>query len=200
MSGNNKFLHTAALVISRSFDIYVVFPFLLLISFFLSLSSMPGSLVWFGLFMAVLVVVPVLGDIYLVRKGSIADWDLSHQTQRFIYITDASIVLFILAAISVLFSAPLIFQATAIIIFLIESLFSFVTYFWKISVHAELVTLFCIYAIVLINRDLWFLVFAIPMVFFARMYLKMHTFMQLLFGSGVSVVVCLTVLKLFRLY
>lgn len=71
-----------------------------------------------------------------------------------------------------------------------------ITYFFKISMHSGMVTIFALMLIYLYGLEkAWPVFISIPLVFWARMILTRHTFWQLLIGvSGAIIVVFITLL------
>lgn len=72
-----------------------------------------------------------------------------------------------------------------IVIFLVEMIFNFlITLFWKISNHMLWTTTLVLWAIILLEGGWWFLLLLfLPVVGWARHYLKKHTITQIIMGS-----------------
>ncbi|MCL5795474.1 MAG: hypothetical protein M1338_03890 [Patescibacteria group bacterium] len=74
-----------------------------------------------------------------------------------------------------------------------------ITYFWKISIHATLTTFFVAMIILLYGWNFWPVIFLIPLVFWSRIILNRHTFLQLLFGCILSLAIVLVTFNVFGL-
>ena len=172
-----------SLIISRIIDIYSVFSIILLVSFY---ADHWNDTSWFIFYFILLVLVPIAGDIYLLKQKKINDWDLSIRKERVKYINiDAFLMLFLFLASFVL-NAPHVLILLSLILFSVEFIFGLITLFWKISVHAQLITLLAIYLSIFFYPIGLLSILLIPVVFMARLILKMHTPLQLIMGSIVS--------------
>jgi len=192
-----NFLRQVSIIISRCFDIYVVFPILILIDYFVSLSSGVISPLWPILFFIILAVIPVTTSFYMLHSHVIKDWDISARKDRTPYMLRGVIVLFLLLVCTIVFKAPLLFTTTATLLCILECLYTLVTLYWKISMHAQLITLLCIYLTVFLGKTFAFSFLLIPIVFFARIDLKEHTLLQLIAGSLLTTIVSLLTFALF---
>lgn len=197
---NSNILNFISRIISNVFDLYSVLTLITIICFFFALNNIYSDLLWSGIFLFFLVLVPLIGDIYLVKKRRISDWDLSIRKERVKFIYADAILLLSLFSLTLIFNAPLIFKVTSLILFSIEIIFAQITLFWKISIHAQLISFLFCYAVIFLGINyIWFFLF-IPIVFLSRLVLKKHTVMQLFAGSLISMLVCLTLLKVFGYY
>lgn len=66
-----------------------------------------------------------------------------------------------------------------------------ITYFWKISIHATMITFFVVMFILLYGWRIWLILLLIPIIFWSRLMLKRHNFWQLLFGFILSLIIVL---------
>lgn len=196
----NNILIFIAEVISRTFDIYVVMPIVLLICYYIAVGNPIISFIWLCIFLFVEVVIPVCGDIYLVRKGKLVDWDLTNRKQRVKYMYIDVILQLGLFFLVYIFNAPSIFKAMSGILLILEFIYTLITKYWKISIHAQLVTLLSFFVIMFMGESFSYFLISIPLVFFSRIYLSKHTIWQLIAGSIITFVVCLIVFKIFNYY
>jgi hypothetical protein len=194
---SSRKLELIANIISRCFDIDVVVTILLFICFFYARNSTHNPFLWLMIGLGILVVIPVVAALYLVKTKRVSDWDLSIRRERIEFISLETIARLGLLLLASAFNAPMIFKVTFLILFAIEFVFSFITMFWKISVHAQLTTLLICYSVVFGGWKFAFTLIFLPLIFFARLYLKKHTPAQLLAGSAVTFVMCLSILKVF---
>lgn len=72
-----------------------------------------------------------------------------------------------------------------------------ITYFWKISVHSTLTTFFVVMLVLLFGWQVWLVILLIPLVFWSRITLARHTFLQLFFGFIFSLAVVLIIFNIF---
>jgi membrane-associated phospholipid phosphatase len=133
---------------------------------------------------------PMLYVFWLYATDRISDLDMSIRTEREL-VFSAFVVFDVLGAIALwLMQAPRVMIA-AMLGYLVSTLIvQYITRYWKISTHAigitaPLVALTLIYD----GQPLPFMVL-IPMVCWARVYLKAHTVMQVV--AGVALAACTT--------
>lgn len=192
-----KLMQKTSLIISRTIDIYSVFSVILLVNFY---ADHWNDTLWFLFYFIVLVLFPIAGDIYLLRQKKISDWDLSVRKERVKYINMDAFLMLFLFLISLIFNAPYSLILLSLILFSIEFIYGLVTLFWKISVHAQLVTLLAIYLSIFFYPIGLLSIFLIPIVFLARLILKMHTPLQLIVGSIISGSIALLIIATFGSY
>lgn len=177
-----------AKIISRIFGPFTCSPILFLI---LCLYSYPlgQGLEKFVTYFAVLYIIPALYIIWMVKTKR-ADAELSDRRSRPIFFTIST-----LTSIAAFFLAYYILNEPRIVVtyFLAVSLFmfvfTFITFFWKISIHVAFVTILTFYFAWLFNKYFLFLGVFIPLVAWARYYLKLHSIFQMIAGFLVSVIV-----------
>ena len=144
-------------------------------------------------------VAPVLCIFYLYLTGRISDFDMSDRMERRRAML-TFVVTYLLAAIFLtLVRAPVqliaitwgyLGAATAIMV---------ITRWWKISTHAFGITGPFAALFLLFNLQPLPYVVIVPMVWWARVYLRSHTIVQVLAGAAVAVVSVLIFFKLFHL-
>jgi membrane-associated phospholipid phosphatase len=133
---------------------------------------------------------PMLYVFWLYATDQISDLDMSVRAERELVFT-AFVIFDVLGAIALwIVHAPRLMIA-AMLGYLVSTLIvQYITRYWKISTHAigitaPLAALTLIYA----RQPLPFMVL-IPMVCWARVYLKAHTIMQVV--AGVALAICTT--------
>jgi membrane-associated phospholipid phosphatase len=131
---------------------------------------------------------PMLYVFWLYSTGRISDLDMSVRTER--EVVFSTFVVFYLLGSVVLWAlhAPRVMVAAMVGYFVSTLIVGYITRFWKISTHAlgitaPMVALFLLYG----RAPLPFFVL-IPMVCWARVYLKAHTIAQVLAGAGLATV------------
>jgi membrane-associated phospholipid phosphatase len=142
---------------------------------------------------------PVLGIFYLYLSGRISDFDMSDRFERsrafltFVVVDLAGAIVLTLAhaAVQIVAVAWGYFFATAIIMV--------ITRWWKISTHAFGITgpfaaMFLLFGLAPLPY-----VIVVPLVWWARVYLRAHTTAQVLAGATLAVASTLAVFRLFHL-
>lgn len=76
---------------------------------------------------------------------------------------------------------------------------SIITYYWKISWHTSAMTFFLAMFFLLYGWKIWPMIFLLILLFWARMWLRRHTFWQLMSGVIVSLLVMYLVFTYFQL-
>ncbi len=130
---------------------------------------------------------PMLYVFWLYATDRISDLDMSVRTEREMVFTAFVVFDFLGVAALWLIHAPRLLIAAMLGYLVSTLLVQFITRYWKISTHAigitaPLAALTLIYG----RQPLPFLVL-IPMVCWARVYLRSHTLMQVLAGAGLAI-------------
>lgn len=187
-----------AKIISRTFDIYTLFPISIIIFASHARADTKTVLLWVGIFFLAMVLFPMGGILLLIREHWIGDWDITQRIQRVPFEIIAMIGAFLLFALCMLLHAPRIFQAASFIYYILSLSFLLITEQWKISMHALLIT--TTVTILLYFYGLPFLpaVLIIPCVYWARIVLGKHTFTQLLVSSIISVLIVVFILSFYQ--
>jgi len=122
-----------------------------------------------------------IGMSYSVLTHKVTNWDVSNRHQRII----------VLAILSLLIAGTTIYIRSLHIIFLDRFLSWYllwfvgvflITFFYKISFHLSMFTVLVCLSYRWFGISSWVLVFCIPLVAWARIVLKRHTFMQVVWG------------------
>jgi membrane-associated phospholipid phosphatase len=141
---------------------------------------------------------PMLYVFWLYATGRISDLDMSIRAERE-RVFVVFVIFFALGTIDLwLIGAPAIITASMAGYAVSSLIVQWITRYWKISTHAlgitaPLIALCVIYG----TRPLPFLVL-IPIVCWARVYLRAHTVLQVIAGVGLATVSTLVVFRLFH--
>jgi membrane-associated phospholipid phosphatase len=141
---------------------------------------------------------PMLYVFWLYASDRISDLDMSVRREREM-VFSAFVIFDLFGAISLwLIHAPPLMIAAMLGYFVSTLIVQFITRYWKISTHALGITAPLTALTLLYGRQpLPFLVL-IPMVCWARVYLKAHTIMQVLVGAGLAIVTTAFFFSLFH--
>jgi len=141
---------------------------------------------------------PMLYVLWLYATGRIADLDMSERDQRE-RVFVVFVIFFVLGTIDLwLIGAPAIITASMAGYAVSSLVVQWITRYWKISTHALGITAPLIALCVLYGpRPAPFLVL-IPIVCWARVYLRAHTIAQVVAGVALATVSTLTVFRLFH--
>ena len=147
----------------------------------------PGTFRFALVYASVAVVVPMVYLIWLLKTGRITDFHLPNRHERFgpFVVASASAaggvgLLLYLGAPSV-FVAPLIAALAQILV-----LFA-ITLAWQISIHTATSAGLATFAILAIGGAAILLSLLVPLVMWARLYLRRHTVSQTLAGAALGV-------------
>jgi membrane-associated phospholipid phosphatase len=141
---------------------------------------------------------PMLYVFWLYATDRISDLDMSIREERE-HVFVVFVIFFVLGTIDLwLIGAPAIITASMAGFAVSSLVVQWITRYWKISTHAlgitaPLISLCVIYG----ARPLPFLVL-IPIVCWARVYLRAHTVLQVIAGVGLATVSTLTIFRLFH--
>jgi len=164
---------------------HVWLPTLLLVFIFRTgLDSYQIKILFPSIFI-LLVFVPI-AYLYLAPKLKWAKaWDLPERKERIPFFIVVTICTLLSALLVYYFGNQLLFTLISILFILMLVNF-FITYFWKISLHAGLNTAGSILVNFLFGWQLPVLYITIPVIFWARVFLSKHTKNQLLAGIAVN--------------
>jgi membrane-associated phospholipid phosphatase len=147
-----------------------------------ALSSLAAA-AWAGFYLVVAVLVPVGYIAWKVQTGEITDFHMRLREQRAKPM--ALMVLCSLAAWLVMaaFSAPAALTIFAGVGILQTAFLWLVSLRWKISGHSAAIAAFAVFLILLFGRGVWWSLFTIPMVSWARLRLNRHDLLQTILGA-----------------
>jgi hypothetical protein len=153
----------------------------------------PAAWGWASFYMALVVLTPTLYVIWLLRRGEITDFHLRVREQRI------KPLLIIMAAMIVAWLALLLGDAPRLLLTLagagtVQALIIFlVTLRWKISGHAAAITGFAVLSWLLTSPIAAPATLSVPLVIWARLQLRRHTFFQTLAGATVGALISVAV-------
>lgn len=145
---------------------------------------------WWLLFMSTLFtsIGPMLFIFWLYATDRISDLDMSIREERekvfFVF------VMFYLAGTATLWftGAPKLLVAALAGYTLSTAVVQYITRYWKISTHAVGITAPLVALSLLYGRQPWPFLVLIPMVCWARVYLRAHTIMQVVAGAVLATI------------
>jgi membrane-associated phospholipid phosphatase len=141
---------------------------------------------------------PMLYVFWLYSTDRISDLDMSVRHEREVVFSSFVIFYLVGAAALWLAHAPRLLIAAMLGYFASTLIVGYITRYWKISTHALGITAPLVALTMLYGRQpLPFLVL-IPMVCWARVYLKAHTVAQVLAGAGLATVTTMLFFSLFH--
>lgn len=179
-------------------------PFLCATALFVILShAYSGSTLHFwelsfaGLFFYALA--PVIGIFYLYLSGRISDFDMSIRAERSRAFLTFVLIDLAAALVLTIDKAPEAIVAIAWGYFGAAVAIMVITQWWKISTHAFGITgpfaaLYLLFGPAPLPYAL-----VVPLVWWARVYLRSHTFGQVIAGAALAVLSTVVVLRLFHL-
>jgi membrane-associated phospholipid phosphatase len=142
---------------------------------------------------------PVLGVFYLYLSGRISDFDMSDRFER-----SRAFLTFVVVDLAAAIALTLVHAAVQLIAvawgyFFATTIIMIITRWWKISTHAFGITgpfaaMFLLFGLAPLPY-----VIVVPLVWWARVYLRAHTIAQVLAGATLAVASTLAVFRLFHL-
>lgn len=191
-------LRGLAFFISRIFDFYFWFPVLLFIAIFNTGLTNHQIRILLPILLGLNVILPIFLFFLVLAKGKVSDIDVTKRQERHQLIGTLSIILVISSLISFYLGNNLFFvlQLTALAMTLTIFL---VTLRFKISGHALMNTGAVFVVNYLFEYRLLWLFLVVPLIGFARIYLKKHSLIEVLTGVAVGLVEPYLILKFFKL-
>lgn len=144
-------------------------------------------------------IAPVLCIFYLYLSGRISDFDMSDRWERRRAFLSFVIVDLAAAAVLTLSHAPVPLVAIAWGYFGATVVIMLITRWWKISTHAFGITGPFAVMFVLFGLAPLPYVAIVPLVWWARVYLRAHTVAQVVAGAALAVISTYVVFRLFHL-
>lgn len=184
--------------ISRIFDFYVWFPVMLVLTIFNSGLTLNQIKILLPVLLIVDVVIPVSYFFMDLNSHGVSDIDVTNKKERYhlfgrlVVISAISLIITYFLGNRTFFVLQMISLCLALTIFII-------TFFYKISGHMILNTSAVYILNFLFDWKLTWLFLILPIVAFARFYLKKHTVAEVLAGVIVGLVEPYLILKLFKL-
>jgi len=131
---------------------------------------------------------PMLYVFWLYATDRISDLDMSVRAERET-VFSAFVVFYLLGAATLwIFHSPRVMVAAMFGYFLSTLIVGYITRYWKISTHALGITAPLVALTLLYGQQMLPFLVLIPMICWARVYLKSHTVMQVVAGAGLGTV------------
>jgi len=131
---------------------------------------------------------PMLYVFWLYATDRISDLEMSLRSERELVFSAFVVFYFFGAAVLWLAHAPRLMIAAMLGYFVSTLVVQYITRYWKISTHAIGITAPLAALTMLYGRQPIPFLVLIPMVCWARVYLRAHTVMQVLAGVGLAVI------------
>ncbi len=163
---------------------YLIIPFFSLWVIATYMDSWQDFFLW-GVSFLVFTFLPVVAYVaYGIKKGTITDFHIMVREQRSEPFLIATIGSFLLVGAYFLLSVPKPILLMAVLLTINAIIFTLITRFWKISIHAASFAGSVVIVSFLINAWLAFLLLLIPIIIWARIQRQRHTLWQGLAGAG----------------
>lgn len=191
-------LSRLAEIISEVFGPHLWMPVLMVLLLFRTGLSNDQLAVLVPSLITLLLIIPFVYLHIALKMGWISKWDIPKKEER-----RPIIAIFIICSIISLFLVKQFGSKMFLDLFILLLTTGFVasaiTLFWKISIHMVLDTSGVLVMNLLLGSEFWPLFILIPVVAWARLKLKRHTFFQILAGVLLSVVIFTAGIKYFNL-
>lgn len=195
----NKLLDTLAYGISGLSSPFIVALIIPISIIYMLAVTYTQFLLFGGLFILFVSVIPLLFIIWGVRRGIYSDVHLKNKEQRFMPFIFITISISFLAFVYFLLQAPPAIMGMTVALAMIGIIYLGVTKYWKISMHSGFLS-GCITSLALLVNLKYFLLFLLmPFVIWARMHRGRHNLAQ---GVAGAALVCLStylILKIMRI-
>lgn len=185
-------------LISRIFDFYVWFPMMLVLTTFNSGLSSNQIKILLPVLLIVDVVIPVSYFFMHLAGRRVSDIDVTKREERY-HLFGRLVMISAISLIIVYILSNRTFLVLQLISFCLALTIFIITFFYKISGHVILNTSAVFILNFLFDWKLMWLFLIVPVVAFARLYLKKHTVAEVLAGGIVGFVEPYLILKLFKL-
>lgn len=191
-------LRTLSIIISRIFDFYFWFPVILILAVFNSEMNSGQIKILLPILFILDVILPIGFFFKLLKAGKISDIDVTKRSERH-RLTGGVSLIFLVSTIISYFLGNQSFFVLHLTVFLMGLTIFLITLYFKISGHLFVNT----GAIFLVNylfewRFVW-LFLIIPFLGFARIFLKKHSFTEVVTGAALGFVEPYLILKFFKL-
>jgi membrane-associated phospholipid phosphatase len=199
---NNTLSDSIAKIISIIFDPAALGILILVVA--IIRSDMP-SFETIGWIISVVVlngIVPLMFLVYFYRKGYVFDdvlqkKDIHRQRVRLYYVFLTVVAIELIYLYFTIHYQPLYAVLTGGLVAIVVALA--ITYFWKISLHSSIVTLFVAMLLFIYGTKVVVAIAFIPLVFWSRIVLKRHTFWQLFAGFILALIIAVGIFYMFGL-
>jgi len=154
---------------------------------------------WSFIFIALCMLPIFLVILNMVKKGKLKSVFSNPREQRHVLYVLGSVLVGAALIILVFIGAPDKLIAALFAGFVSSVLFMIVNFFWKISVHTAFASAFFSIALVLYGYSALGFILLVPMMAWARVYLKEHTVGQVTAGALLAGTVIVTVFNVFNM-
>lgn len=143
------------------------------------------------IFILCYITLPLLPYFYLKKLGKISDYEFTKREERPLYFSLHSLIFLLLSIASIFLLKNTEITTVTITAFIISSILTIITLFWKISGHMIFSTLLFFTLLYLFPQQhlLWLLFIFTPMIAWSRVELKKHTWLQTIAGVAVSAII-----------
>jgi len=181
----NKFATTISYIFDGSFISVPIF----LIICLMVVDNKIEAINWALLCLLFGTVVPYLYICFLYKKKEINDMHISEKENRIKPMVVSCISYIIWFIILYVLEAPKILKSIFAVIIVSTIILTIITFFWKICLHASVITIIVItFNIIFESKWMLLMVPLIPVIGWARVRIKKHTVNQVILGVGISTV------------
>lgn len=191
-------MKSLSFLISRVFDFYFWFPVLLFITVFNSGLSSQQLKILLPILLVLEVIVPISLFSLVLAKRKVSDIDVTKRQERHRLFASLTLILFVASLVSFFLGNMLFFILQLISLVSALSMF-LITLQFKISGHMLMNTGSIFIINYLFDWKLIWLFLLVPLVGFARIYLKKHTLIEVVTGMILGLGEPYLILKFFKL-
>lgn len=188
-----RLLTSSAWIISRLSEPPSIIIIYLIYTFSKTGITIQSKLLLIPITLVLNIIVPLIYFLFLFKEGKISDIDQSDRKQRFSQMTLMIICWSITLCFISLFADEFLWQRY-LAMYIVGLFLVGITFFWKISFHAAIITLLSV-SIAADNPAYRWIVVALPPVVWSRWYLKKHTILQLTSAVLLSATVYLLIVQ-----
>lgn len=185
-------------IVSRCFDFYTWFPIGLLLAIFNTGLTVNQIKILLPLLIFFDVILPIFLFFLILKTGRVSDIDVTKREERYQLFIGFTIILIVPTVLAYYFGNTLFF-----VLQLITLISAFCMYLatlkFKISGHMFMNTEAILVINYLFHWTLLWLLLIVPLVAFARFYLKKHSLFQIVAGCFLGLVIPFLILKIFNL-
>ena len=186
MSQSEKWAKIISFVFDGSF---ISIPIFIIICMVLVEDKM-AALNWAMLCLLFGMILPFIYVFFLYRKNKILDMHMPDRNNRMKPMIFTLISYITGFTVLYLLKAPFFLRTIFVLSIISTSIFTVITLYWKISLHASWITFIVITFNVLLGPWMLLLMPLIPIIGWARVRAKRHTTPQVVMGAGISSIIC----------
>ncbi|MBI2589430.1 hypothetical protein HYW32_00125 [Candidatus Berkelbacteria bacterium] len=180
----NFFSNRLAYVVSALFSPFLILPALIVAATWRVAASPPQFVAWVGIPFLFLFIIPTAYIANEVRARRMSDIHIMVREQRamafLVFLVSAAVAIGIYWWIKV----PASLLILGVVVFLNALFAAFITLFWKISIHAWVLSgAVTAFALIVDSPFAWWILLFIPLVIWSRIYRGRHTVLQGLMGA-----------------